>query len=153
MLAETYSRQRTTTVVSMSTHPFLSDPWIIECRKLREEYRDRLTGSAVPPLRINLIVIDVPFSVDAPLDAHLDTTSGEPEIELGHLTDPEVTVTVDYSTAKSVFVDGNLGAAMEGLQLGRIKVDGDMLKLMSLAGLQADATSIELAKKIRSLTE
>lgn len=136
----------------MATYPFLSDEWIAQTRKLREEYRDKVRPPVTPPLKMNLVVTEVPHN-DGPLDAHLDTSRGEPELELGHLSDSEVTVTSDYSTARSVFVDGNLGAAMEGLQLGRIKVDGDMMKLMSLAGLQADPGSIELAKRIREITE
>lgn len=137
-------------------YPFLSNAWIEECRKLREEHREQMRGTAIPPLRMNLVVTDVPPIDEAStgsLDAHLDTSAGDPEIELGHLAGAEVTVTVDHSTAKAIFVEGNLGAAMEGLQLGRIKVDGDMLKLMSLAGLNADAASIELARRIRSITE
>lgn len=132
-------------------HPFLSDEWIAATRKLREEYRDKVSPPKAPPLKMNLVVTGVPGSSDS-LAAHLDTTRGEPELELGHLPDAEATVTSDYATARSVFVDGNLGAAMEGLQLGRIKVDGDMMKLMSLAGLQADPGSIELGKKIREIT-
>jgi putative sterol carrier protein len=41
---------------------------------------------------------------------------------------------------------------MEAMQLGRIQIDGDMMKLMSLAGLQADPAGIELAKSIREIT-
>lgn len=135
----------------MATYAFLSDEWIAETRKLREEFRAKGTQPAAPPLRINLVVNDVPFG-NGSLQAHLDTTGGEPEIELGHLPNPEATVTVDYATAKSVFVDGNMGSAMEAMQLGRIQIAGDMMKLMSLAGLNADPAGIELAKAIRAIT-
>jgi putative sterol carrier protein len=135
----------------MATYAFLSSEWIEATRTLREEYRSRATPPSAPPIRMNLVVNDVPFD-DKVLHAHLDTTNGEPEIELGHLPNPELTVTVDYATAKSVLVDGNMGAAMEAMQLGRIRVDGDMMKLMSLAGINADAASIELAKSIRAIT-
>jgi hypothetical protein len=135
----------------MATHAFLSSEWIEATRRLREEYRTKATPPAAPPIRMNLVVNDVPFDTNV-LQAHLDTTKGEPEIELGHLSNPELTVTVDYTTAKSVLVDGNMGAAMEAMQLGRIRVDGDMMKLMTLASINADAASIELAKQIRSIT-
>jgi putative sterol carrier protein len=135
----------------MATYAFLSSEWIEATRTLREEYRNRATPPSAPPIRMNLVINDVPFD-DNVLNAHLDTTNGEPEIELGHLPNSELTVTVDYTTAKSVLVDGNMGAAMEAMQLGRIRVDGDMMKLMSLAGINADAASIELAKSIRAIT-
>lgn len=136
----------------MTAFRFLSDEWITATRALREEHRDRIDASAIPSLRINLVVNKVPFG-DADVLAHLDSSSGEPEIELGHLEGADATVTSDYTTAKRVFVDGDLSAAMEGLQLGRIVVDGDMMKLMGLVGMNADAGSIALAKAIRSITE
>lgn len=137
----------------MPTHPFLSARWIAETRRLREEYRSRLQTPTTPPLRMNLVVTDVPFDPGR-LDAHLDTSAGEPEIDLGHLPDAEVSVQADYATAKRVFVDADLGAAMEALQLGRVKVDGDMMKLMSLASIgTADPASMELARAIRAITE
>jgi putative sterol carrier protein len=135
----------------MATYAFLSDEWLSETRKLREEFRAKATPPSAPPIRMNLVINSVPFD-SGTVQAHLDTTNGEPEIEIGHLPSPELTVTVDYATAKSVLVDGNMGAAMEAMQLGRIRVDGDMMKLMSLAGINADAASIELAKAIRSIT-
>lgn len=135
----------------MATYPFLSDDWIAATRQLREKYRERINVPAMSPIRMNLIVGSVPFG-NGSIDAHLDTTNGEPEIELGHLSSPSVTVTVDYNTAKSVLVDANMSAAMEAMQLGRIKVDGDMMSLMSLASINADPASLELAKEIRSIT-
>jgi hypothetical protein len=134
----------------MATYAFLSDEWISETRRLRAEYRKNSTPPSAPPIRMNLVVHDVPHGGE--LDAHLDTTAGEPEVDLGHLANPEVSVTIDYATAKSVLVDGNMGAALEAMQLGRVKVDGDMMKLMALASINADAASIELAKKIRAIT-
>lgn len=130
---------------------FLTDEWITATRTIREEYRGQVQPGAVPALRANLVVTDVPFG-EGTLDAHLDTSNSELEIELGHLANSDVTVTVEYVTAKKVFVEANLSAAMEGMQLGRIKVDGDMLKLMSLASLQVDPASREMAKKIQSIT-
>jgi hypothetical protein len=136
---------------AMTTHRFLSEDWITATRALREEFRSQINAPSIPSLRINLVVTKVPFG-DEDVLAHLDSSSGEPEIELGHLGGPDATVTADYGTAKRVFVDGDLGAAMEGLQLGRIVVDGDMMKLMGLAGMNADAGSIALAKAVRAVT-
>ncbi len=139
----------------MPSYPFLSDEWITETRKLRDEYRDKVTPGAVPSLKINLVVTEVPPLDDQPAgsrDAYLDTSSGQADIELGQLPQAEARLTVDYKTARAVLVDGNIGAAMEALQLGRIRVEGDMMKLMSLAGINADPTSIELAKRIREIT-
>lgn len=135
----------------MVTYAFLTDEWIAATRKLREEYRQRAAPPSAPSLRMNLVITEVPFGA-SPLDAHFDTTSGEPEIELGHLANPEITVTADYQTAKSVLINGNMSAAMEAMQLGRIRVDGSMMKLMKLAGIRSNAAAAELAKSIRAVT-
>lgn len=136
----------------MSKYPFLSDEWIEQSRKLRAEYAERIDPPAAASLRLNLVVEQMPFG-ETRMDAHLDTTGGEPEIELGHLDSADATVTADYALVKSIVVDGDMSAAMEAMQLGRIRIDGDIFKLMSLASLNADPGSIELAKAIRNITE
>jgi putative sterol carrier protein len=136
----------------MTTYQFLSDEWITATRALREEYAAKIPpSSTLPVLRINLVVQTVPFGTGT-INAHFDTSGGEPEIELDHLDVVDATVTSDYNTVKSLLVDGNLGVAMEAFQLGRIQVQGDMMKLMGLAGMNTDPTSIELAKRIREIT-
>lgn len=99
---------------------------------------------------MNLVITGVPKSET--VDAHLDTSEGVPELDLGHLRDPELTLMADYATARAVFIDGSVGAAMEAMQKGRMKVEGGLMKLMKLAGLQSDPDSAELARKIRAIT-
>ena len=44
----------------MTTHPFLSEAWIEEARRIHAEYRGR-TAPVDQQIRVNLIVTDVPF--------------------------------------------------------------------------------------------
>jgi hypothetical protein len=81
------------------------------------------------PVRVNLIVAEAPFSAAA-LDAHVDTSSGRLNIDTGHLANPDVTVSMAYSTARSLFVQGDIQAVMQAFLGGRIKVDGDLSKLL-----------------------
>jgi hypothetical protein len=74
-------------------------------------------------------VAEAPFSAAA-LDAHVDTSSGRLNIDTGHLNDPDVTVSMAYSTARSLFVQGDIQAVMQAFLGGRIKVDGDLSKLL-----------------------
>src|ERR1039458_4414339 len=91
-------------------YAFLSDEWIEQAHKIRHEYRGRL--AAVPhTVLMNLVVTEVPFG-EGGLNAHMDTSSGELELDRGHLEAPDLTVTVDYVTAKAILVDGNPQAAM-----------------------------------------
>jgi len=134
----------------------LSDEWIAEARSIRAELSDP-SSTAAPPatsVRMNQVITEVPFG-SGTLDAHLDTSSGVLEMETGHLDHPDVTVTLDYDTAKAIFVDGTLEAGMKAFMDGKVRVQGDMAKL--IAALQQlappDPTAVDQAqRRIRAIT-
>lgn len=132
----------------MAKHPFLSEEWMAEAKKIREEYRGKGTPVA-QTMKMNQIITEVPFG-DGTINANMDSSSGEMEMELGHLDNAEVTITIDYATAKAIFVDGNPQAGMQAFMSGKIKVQGDMTKLMASQGGGANA---ELTAAIQELTE
>jgi hypothetical protein len=136
----------------VATHPFLSEDWIRAARAINEEYRGR-TAPVEQSVRMNLIVTDVPFGAGS-LDAHVDTSTGEMEIETGHLPQVEITVTVDYATAKAILVEQDAQAAMSAFMGGRIKIDGDLSKLLVLQGQLGtpDPVALEVAGRIRDIT-
>lgn len=131
-------------------HPFLSDEWIDEAHAIRAEYRGR--AAPIPhTVRMNLVVTELPFG-DGQLDAHLDTSSGELELDKGHLDDPDLKVTVDYDTARAILVDGNAQAGMQAFMAGKVRVEGDMAKLMVLQTAPPDPSAQELAERLRAIT-
>lgn len=137
----------------MATYPFLSDEWIAEARGINEAYRGQ--GAQPPPdVRMNLVITDVPFGAGA-IDAHVDTTSGDLDLDLGHLDAAEATLTLDYDTARAILVDQDQQAVMKAFMGGRIKVQGDMTKLIVLQGSigNADTAAVEAAGRIRAMTE
>jgi putative sterol carrier protein len=97
-----------------------------------------------------LVVNEVPDS--GSIDAHVDTSSGDLDIERGHLESAELTVTLDYETAKALLVEGNPQAAMSAFMAGKIRIDGDMSKLMAMQGTAALGDTTELASRIRAIT-
>jgi len=137
------------------TYPFLSDEWIAEARTIRAEFPPPSTADAPPAsVRMNQVITDVPFGPGT-LDAHLDTSSGALEMETGHLDQPDVTVTLDYATAKAIFVDGTMEAGMKAFMEGKVRVQGDMAKL--IAALQQlsppDPAAVDQAqRRIREIT-
>ncbi len=134
----------------MAKYPFLSEEWMDEARKIREEYR----GKTTPPahqVKMNQIITDVPFG-DGTINAHMDTTGGDLETELGHLDGADVTVTLDYATAKAIFVDGNPQAGMQAFMAGKIKVQGDMTKLMAMQQTSPDPAAAEIQQRIKEIT-
>jgi putative sterol carrier protein len=134
----------------VAKHPFLSDAWMSEAKAIREQYRGKTSTAHV--VRMNMRISDVPFG-DGSLEAHMDTSSGELEMDLGHLDAPDLTVGVDYATAKAIFVDQNPQAGMQAFMAGKIKVEGDMTKLMAMQSAAPDATAIEMAGKIKDITQ
>jgi hypothetical protein len=137
----------------MPSYPFLSDEWLDEARKIRAEYEGK-----TPPIshvvRMNLVVTQVPFSEEDVL-AHMDTSSGEMVLDTGHLEDQDLKVTVDYDTAKAILIEGNPQAGMQAFMAGKVRVEGDMAKLMALQATPAaaDPSAAELATRLREMTE
>lgn len=134
-------------------YPFLSEEWVSQARAIRQALHTGQT-TAIQPLRMNQIVTDVPFG-DGTIESHLDTTGGEMDLEYGHLENPDVTVTLDYDTAKGILVQGNPQVAMQAFMTGKIKVEGDLTKLMGLQTWAAapDPTSVAIAKAIQAITD
>ena len=135
----------------MAKYPFLSDEWMDEAKKIREEYRGK-TAPMAHKVKMNQVITDVPFG-EGTIDAHMDTSSGEMEMETGHIEGADVKVTLDYATAKAIFVDQNPQAGMQAFMAGKIKVEGDMTKLMAMQQGAPDASAQEIAAKISEITE
>lgn len=131
---------------------FLSDEWLNQAKAIRAEYEGK---GAVPPhqMRMNLVINDVPADVsDGPIKAHLDTSSGDIEMELEHLESADLTVTMEYETARAILVEGNPQAGMQAFMAGKIKVQGDMTKLMAMQSSSPDPIAVEIAAKILAMT-
>jgi hypothetical protein len=134
-----------------TAYPFLSPDWMNAARTLRETLPRPDTAPPVA-VRMNLVVTDTPF--DADVQGHVDTTDGELIIEDGHLDGPDLTVTVDYETARAIFIDQDAAAAMQAFMGGRIKVDGDLTKMLAMQASAAapDANAQALADALRDIT-
>jgi putative sterol carrier protein len=134
-------------------YPFLSDEWLNEARTIRAEYQGK-TPPVPHVVRMNLVVTQVPFS-DEDILAHLDTSSGELELDTGHLEAQDLKVTVDYDTAKAILIEGNPQAGMQAFMQGKVRVEGDMAKLMALTAspAAADPNAAALAQRLRDITE
>jgi putative sterol carrier protein len=100
---------------------------------------------------MNQIITEVPFG-DGTIEAHMDTSGGEMTMDMGHLENPDLTVTLDYVTAKAILVDGNPQAGMQAFMAGKIKVQGDMTKMMALQSGTPDPAAAEIAAKIQEMT-
>ena len=134
-----------------TAYPFLSPDWMNAARTLRETLPRPDTAPPVA-VRMNLVVTDTPF--DADVQGHVDTTDGEVVIEDGHLDGPDLTESVDDETARAIFIVQDAPAAMQAFMGGRIKVDGDLTKMLAMQASAAapDANAQALADALRNIT-
>ena len=100
---------------------------------------------------MNQVITDGP---DGTIEAHLDTSHEDTRIELGHLESPDLTVTTDYATARSVFALADPAVAMQAFMAGKIRIEGDLAKLMALqaSNLQPDPLAAEVTQRVKDIT-
>lgn len=109
----------------MSKSEFLSDEWFEAVAALIAEH-----GADAPSavsMVLNMVVTDTPWGER---QMHMGAIEGEAKMGQGHLEVADVTMTTDYITAREVFVSGNQQAGMQAFMAGKVKVQGDMTKLM-----------------------
>ena len=133
------------------SHLFLSPEWIAAARGIRERHHGSIPQVPVT-VRINVVATDVPFG-DGTVRAFIDTSDGDLSMDLGSLENPEVTVTTDYATARQLFVEQDPASTMQAFMSGRIRVDGDITRIMALQisvpeGVDASA----VAEEIKAIT-
>jgi hypothetical protein len=133
----------------VTKHPFLSDAWFAEVRRLHDA-----VGGAAPEgadIRMNLMITATPFDDD--LAMHMAAAGGRADWGKGHLDDADVTLTLGYDTARAIFVDGNPQAAIEAFMAGKIVVQGDITKLMVMQSTGPGAATSELTRALQEITE
>jgi putative sterol carrier protein len=140
-----------TNVLGMA-FPFLSSEWMDAARAIRAKYQDQ-APKITAVIRINQVITDVPFG-DGTVKSYMDTSTGQMEVELGELENPDATVTTDWATARAIFAMNDQAAAMQAFMGGKIKVAGDMMKMMALQTQmpQTDITA-KVAEEIKAITE
>ena len=140
-----------TNVLDMA-FPFLSSEWMDAARAIRAKYQDQ-APKITAVIRINQVITDVPVG-DGTVKSYMDTSTGQMEVELGELENPDATVTTDWATARAIFAMNDQAAAMQAFMGGKIKVAGDMMKMMALQTQmpQTDITA-KVAEEIKAITE
>lgn len=129
---------------------FLSEEWIAAAKQLQADYEDRIP-KIDHVVAVNLLVTEAPLG-EGEVEAHLDTSSGSLVIETGHVEGADLFVTVTYDTAKALLVEGNPNAAMQAFLQNRIRVEGDVSKLMVLTQLPFGDAAVEYAQELQALT-
>jgi putative sterol carrier protein len=124
---------------------WLSQEWFDETRKMADSQPERPGASA----KMQYVVSGGP---DGDVKYYWVLDNGKLiESQLGELSDAEVTMTMTYDDAMKI-QKGELDANAAFMQ-GRIKVSGNMAKLMALMPLTNAPEYKELQKQIQEVTE
>ena len=68
-------------------------------------------------------------------------------------TDADLTLTTDYVTAREIFMSGNPQAGMQAFMEGKVKVQGDLTKLMAAQVAGTGPGAPGLADALSAITE
>ncbi len=131
----------------MAKSEFLSDEWFTAVTALMEEH-----GADAPTTQnmvLNLVVTDTPWGER---EMHMGARDGKGEMGQGLDDAADVTLTTDYATAKDVFISGNQQAGMQAFMAGKVKVQGDMTKLMMAQQGGGPAGNQALTDAIQEMT-
>lgn len=133
------------------SHPFLSDEWMAAAKAIREKYADQ-AAKVTTSIRMNQVITDVPFG-DGTVNLFMDTSSGDVVMESGSLETPDLTMTTDWDTARKIFVEQDQAAGMQAFMSGKIKVQGDMMKMMAMqTSMPQDDIAKQIATEIKDIT-
>ncbi len=104
-------------------YPFLSDGWFSAAEKLIHEHE---TPAPPTSLVMNLEVADG----DKTIQFFMGSKDGETLFGKGTADAADLTMSTDIDTARQVFVAGDQAAGMQAFMAGKVRVQGDMTKLM-----------------------
>jgi putative sterol carrier protein len=139
-------------------HEFLSDGWIEAVQKITEESAAEVQEAAAGAasgvdLKLNQTVTDVPESAGGgEKKLHMIMAGGKFEWGLDHIDDADATIITDYETAKQIFVANDPQAGMQAFMAGKLRIEGDMTKLMALQQGGGPVGGGEVGKKIAEIT-
>lgn len=123
---------------------YLSDEWFAKVQELTEEVNLEVPA-ALAAMKFNMTVTsdegDYNFCIDGG------------RIKQGHLDDATTKITVPYDLAKKMFVDEDKQAGMQAFMGGKLKIEGDMSKMMAMQSIQPTASQKLLQEKIKEMTE
>src|ERR1700680_1733760 len=101
---------------------------------------------------MNLVIGAGPLG-EGTVEAHVEPSSGELVLDTGHIDPVDLKVSLDYDVAKAILVEGNPQAGIQAFMSGKIKVEGDIAKLMALQTATPDPGAVEIAARILAMTE
>ena len=122
---------------------FLTDDWFTTVDQLTAAAGDLNLPPALANLALNLVVTG---------DSNTELALVNGKIQKGLADGAKTTLNLDADTLRKVFLEFDMGAAMNAFMTGKIKVQGDMSQLMALQTAQPSAEQKALFKSVLEQT-
>lgn len=130
---------------------FLSDGWFDAVRAIQEEHKGEATEALDGvDLALNLTITDCPDGSEK--EIHMKMGGGEIDWEHNHVDTADAKVITDFDTAKQIFVGQDPQAGMQAFMSGKLRVEGDMTKLMALQQGPGGSAGEAAQKAIQEIT-
>ena len=123
---------------------YLSDEWFSKVDELVKEVNLEIAPAAAD-VKVNMTITSDTGNIDWCINGG--------KLQKGHVADAKTKITVPYDLAKKMFVDEDRAAGMQAFTSGKMKIEGDMGKLMAMQSIQPTASQKLLQAKIKEITE
>lgn len=127
------------------SHTFLSDDWFKAMDAVRAEIGDPEVAPGMKDLKLNIVVTGGP---EGDREVHLDAGQFRP----GAVDGAPTKLIVPFDVARSMFIDGNQQAAMQAFMTGKVKVEGDISKVMAMQGAGATPSQQQFQERLQAIT-
>ena len=123
---------------------YLSDEWFAKVDELIKEVNLEVAPAAAE-MKMNMTITSDEGDIEMGMNGG--------KIQKGHVDGATTKITVPYDLAKKMFVEEDKQAGMQAFMSGKMKIEGDMSKMMSMQNVQPTESQKLLQEKIKEITE
>lgn len=123
---------------------FLSDAWFTEVEKLNNS-----VGELNLPPNLASLVVNVKIEGDNNIQMYLK----DGKLSQGQAGDAVSEILIDGDTLQAIISRFDVNAALEAFMMGKIRINGDMSKVMALQTAKPTPEQKALYKQILAMTE
>ena len=108
---------------------YLSDEWaksVTEAVNAHDAFKQQATGKSV---KLQYVIT----TADGEVKYYTELKDGQATVGIGEIDDPEATLSSDYDTSAALY--RNELNATAAYMSGKLKIQGDLMKLMQLQGI------------------
>ncbi len=127
-------------------HDFLSDDWFAAVDEIRAEIGEPEISPAMQDVQLNILVTGGP-------DGDREVSLAGGQFQQGSIDGAPTKLIVPFEVARSIFIDGNQQAAMQAFMGGKVRVEGDISKVMAMQSAAPSESQQAFQERLKGITE